>query len=145
MVPKGRGHPSGLQPQWPAQYLEQRRSNGKIYIFLLKPGSSTILWPQPETQSHPQDLSLRQNLHPAHQEPSVSAPSMYLLNISTFLLRPSLPPTSCDIISVEHCHSLLTGIPCSSSNPFFIQTSECSFKKADSFPACNSPVASPCT
>lgn len=53
-LPEGRGHPPGLQPQCPAQYLQQRRSNGKIYkLLFLRPGSSFISRPQPETQHLP--------------------------------------------------------------------------------------------
>lgn len=91
-LPEARGHPPGLQPQCSAQYLEQRRSNRKMYkLLLLKPGSSSIPWPQPETQSHPRYFRLPQNLHPIHQEPSVPAPNIYFLNIHiSFPL--SLPP-----------------------------------------------------
>ena len=94
VLPEGRDHPPGLQPQCPEQYLEQKKVKQNHKLLLLKPGSSSIPWPQPEIPSHPKYLLLPQSLHPIHVEPSFLAPNMYVLNIH-ISFPPYLPPKLC--------------------------------------------------
>ena len=95
VLPEGRDHPPGLQPQCPAQSVpgtKEVKQNHKL--LLLKPGSSSIPWPQPEIPSHPKYRLLPQSLHSFHEEPSFLAPNMYFLN-THISLPPYLPLKLC--------------------------------------------------
>ena len=94
MLPEGRDHPPGLQPQCPAQYLEQKKVKQNHKLLSLKPGSSSIPWPQPEIPSHPKYLLLPQSLHSIHEEASFLAPNVYLLK-THISFPPNLPLKLC--------------------------------------------------